>query len=79
MRKFFQWKKKPDGFTCKFYEPVRELLTYALLKLLQNSRLDENPTNTGYKVTITVIPTPRKHRERKLETNITQMNRDKHP
>ena len=30
---------KPNGFTWKFYEPVREQLAHALLKLFQNSRV----------------------------------------
>ena len=71
MKSFQLTKLKPDVFTWKLYEPIRELLTHALLKLFQNSRVERKPTKSSYKFTITLIPTQRLHRKGKFETNIT--------
>ena len=43
MKKLQLTNLKPDGFTWKYYEPVRELLAHALLKHFQNSRVGGNP------------------------------------
>ena len=77
MKSFQLTKLKPDVFTWKLYEPIRELLTHALLKLFQNSTLEGKPTNSSYKGTITLIPRAIYHRKGKLKTNITEMNRGK--
>ena len=46
----------PDGFTDKFYKPVRELVTHTLLKHFQNTPLEGNPKISPYKVAITLKP-----------------------
>ena len=50
----------PDGFTCKFYQPLREELTPILLKLFQTLAEGGTLPNTFYEGIITLIPEPDK-------------------
>ena len=67
----------PDGFTGKFYQPVREELTPILLKLFQNVAEERTLSNSFCKATITLIPKP--HRDTTKKENfrpISLMNID---
>ena len=54
-----------DGFTGKFYQKFRELLTPILLELLQKSAKEDKLPNSFYEAAITLIPKPDKDATKK--------------
>lgn len=60
----------PDGFTSKFYQPLKKKLMPILIKLFQNIRDGAiNLPNTFCEVNRTLIPKPVKGKTRKKEEN----------
>ena len=55
----------PDGFTGEFYQTFRKELMPILLKLFQKIAEEETFSNSFYKATITLIPTPDKDNTKK--------------
>ena len=67
----------PDGFTGEFYQH----LVKTLLKLFQKIAEEGRLPNSFYKATITLLPKPDKDntQKRKLQANIIDEHRCKHP
>ena len=68
----------PDGFTGKFHQTFRDVLTRILLKIFQKIAEEETLPNSYFEASITLIPKPNKDTTHKKENYrpLSLMNTD---
>ena len=68
-----------NGFTGEFYQKYKEGLILMLPKLFQTIEKDRKQINLFHKATITLMPKPKKLKNRKFQASIFDENRCKNP